>query len=79
MALLGLLALTAVPETQATDVQAETRAAAERLPIEVTVVREVEQINAGRFDFGAGESDSNDALVLSPVQATTLSQFDPNL
>ncbi len=71
--ILGLLALTVVPQTHATDAQNEITV--EELPIEVTVVREVEEINAGRFNAAqAGEE-----LILAPVQTTTLTQFDPNL
>ena len=75
VAVLGLLALAVVPQTNATDSQTEL--SVEQLPVEVTIVREVDEINAGRFNTAqAGEEDS---LLLSPLKTTTLTQFDPNL
>jgi hypothetical protein len=79
VAVLGLLALAVVPETQAIDSQTELTI--EQVPVEVTVVREVDEINAGRFnrDLFATSTDEDTSLVLSPVKTTTLTQFDPNL
>lgn len=80
VAVLGLLALAVVPETHATDAQVELTI--EQVPVEVTVVREVDEINAGRFNralFTTTSSDEDTSLVLSPVKTTTLTQFDPNL
>ena len=76
VALLGMLALAVVPQTHATD----SGLAAEDVPVEVTVVREVDEINAGRFNvFSSDSTGSEDTLVLSPVKTTALSQVDPNL
>jgi hypothetical protein len=79
VAVLGLLALAIVPQTGATD--AQTEITADQLPIEVTIVREVDEINAGRFNTAqAGEEPPTEpTLLLSPVKTTTLTQFDPNL
>jgi|GEM_PF-3827127 len=78
VAVLGLLAVAVVPETKATD--SETLITAEQLPLEVTVVREVDDINAGRFNVVQAVGDSDEeTLALSPVQTTTLTQVDPNL
>jgi hypothetical protein len=77
VAVLGLLALAIVPQTNATDSQ--TQLTVEQLPVEVTVVREIDEINAGRFNTAQAGQAEGDSLVLSPVQTTTLSQFDPNL
>ena len=71
VAVMGLLALAVVPETNATDSQTEV--SIEQLPVEVTVVREIEVINAGRFNTAqAGERD----IV---TESEALTDFDPNL
>lgn len=77
VAVLGLLAVAVVPETKASD--SETQLTVEQLPVEVTIVREVDEINAGRFNTAQAGDETDGALVLSPVQTTTLSQVDPNL
>ena len=85
VAVLGLCALAAVPDSKATDAQvtatAETTSA---LPLEITIVREVGDINAGRFNPAmAGEekdeSFAQSMIASSPLITTTISQIDPNL
>jgi hypothetical protein len=81
VAILGLCALVAVPDSNATDAQvAATAETTNALPIEITVVREVEDINAGRFNPAAIGDESEDAFfIASSVLTTTISQIDPNL
>jgi hypothetical protein len=80
IAVLGLLALAVVPDSHATDAQVvATEEAASQLPVEISVVREVDEINAGRFN-PARSGDADDAIVIaSPVRTTTISRRDPNL
>jgi hypothetical protein len=81
VAILGLLALAVVPNSRATDAQVTaTVESVSALPIEITVVREVDEINAGRFNLATAGEQAEDAIVIaSPVLTTTISRIDPNL
>lgn len=77
IALLGALALACVPDSQASSPQATALVTLDEgshaVPIEIEIVREVDEINGGHFNPAvAGESKEVSSVV-------ALSQFDPNL
>ncbi len=75
IALLGALALACVPDSQASSAMDSV------IPVEIEIVREVDEINAGRFNPAlAGDLKPTPELTSSStLQAFSLTQFDPNL
>ncbi len=80
IALLGALALACVPDSQASSPVAaqiieirQQRA----VPVEIEVVREVESINAGRFNPAVAGDELN-AENSRQIQTAATTQFDPN-
>ena len=81
--------MAAVPDSHATAAQVSATAETmNALPLEITVVREVDEINAGRFNPALAGEQKDDAftdaftdafIATSPLIVTTISQIDPNL
>ncbi len=74
IALLGGLALACVPDSQAISMDSS-------VPVEIEIVREVDEINAGRFNPAvAGDvKPSSELLSSSSLHAVSIYHFDPNL
>lgn len=82
VAVLGLLALAAVPDSLATTTNAQDQAAEPVAPVEVIAVQEVEDMNFGHFDpiqAALAAADAKPIVIASPVRTTTVSSVDPNL
>ena len=81
IALLGGLALACVPDSQASATAGSrisaigaTLAPVKAVPVEVQMISEVEEINAGRFNPAL----AGDLKVETSPASQTLSQIDPN-
>ncbi len=66
VAVLGLFALVAVPDSHATSAQVTANAEnINALPLEITVVREVDGINAGRFNPALAGEEKDDSFFVA--------------
>ena len=74
VALLGAFALAGVPDSEASSAAKSTLESSAVLPVEVQVVKEVDEINAGRFNPAVVGKTNIETV----DNAQTVSRRDPN-